>query len=46
MAIGCIDPSNLLEDGAVFILGDFVEALPDEVPIHSSRFQIRYQLLP
>jgi hypothetical protein len=35
MAMRCIDPSNLLKDGAVFILGDFVEPLPDEVPIHS-----------
>jgi len=35
MAMGCIDPSNLLEDGMVFILSDFVEPLPDEVPIHS-----------
>jgi len=36
MAMGCIDPSNLLEDGMVFILSDFVEPLPDEVPIHSA----------
>ena len=36
MAIGCIDPSNLLDDGAVFILGDSVEPLSDEVPIHSA----------
>jgi hypothetical protein len=25
MAMRCIDPSNLLEDGAVFILGDSVD---------------------
>ena len=36
MAIGCIDPSNLLEDDAVLILSDFVEPFPDEVPIHSA----------
>jgi hypothetical protein len=36
MEIGCIAPSNLLKDGAVFILGDFVEPFPDEVPIHSA----------
>jgi hypothetical protein len=36
MAMRCIDPSNLLEDDAVFILGDFVEPFPDEVPIHST----------
>jgi hypothetical protein len=29
------DPSNPLKNGAVFILGNFVEPLPDEVPIHS-----------
>jgi hypothetical protein len=34
MVIGCIDPSHLLKDGAALILGDFVEPLPDEVPIH------------
>jgi hypothetical protein len=35
MAIGCIDPSNLLQDIAVFTLGDLIEPPPDENPIHA-----------
>jgi len=37
LAIACVDTGDLLKNGAVLILDNFVEPLPDEVPIHWHR---------